>query len=80
MSTDTTDEATATLNVSWSHAERSACRTLMGGPQGATYELVGPGRYTAHELGEILSRVLDRRIEVRQQARPPPQAAASAED
>ncbi len=33
---------------------------------GATYELVGPGRYTAHELGEILSRVLGRRIEVRE--------------
>ncbi len=33
---------------------------------GATYELVGPGRHTAHELGGILSRVLGRRIEVRE--------------
>ncbi|GAA3213700.1 SDR family oxidoreductase [Dactylosporangium siamense] len=33
---------------------------------GATYELVGPGRYTAHELGDIISRVLQRPIEVRQ--------------
>ncbi|MDX6739573.1 SDR family oxidoreductase [Actinocorallia sp. A-T 12471] len=33
---------------------------------GATYELVGPGRYTAHELGEIISRVLGRPIEVRE--------------
>jgi len=33
---------------------------------GATYELAGPGRYTAHELGEIISRVLGRQIEVRE--------------
>jgi uncharacterized protein YbjT (DUF2867 family) len=33
---------------------------------GATYELAGAGRYTAHELGEIISRVLGRRIEVRE--------------
>jgi uncharacterized protein YbjT (DUF2867 family) len=33
---------------------------------GATYELVGPGRFTGHDLGEIISRVLDRRIEVRE--------------
>lgn len=33
---------------------------------GATYELVAPGRYTAHELGEIISRVLERPIEVRE--------------
>lgn len=33
---------------------------------GATYELVGPGRFTAHELGDIIARVLDRPIEVRQ--------------
>lgn len=31
---------------------------------GATYELVGPGRYTAHELGAIMSRVMGKRIEV----------------
>ena len=45
-----------------------ACAVLsdLGRHVGATYELVGPGRYTAHELGEILSRVLDQRIEVRQ--------------
>ena len=33
---------------------------------GATYELVAPGRYTAHELGDIISRVLERPIAVRQ--------------
>ncbi len=33
---------------------------------GATYELVGPGRYTAHELGAIMSRVSGRTIDVRQ--------------
>jgi uncharacterized protein YbjT (DUF2867 family) len=33
---------------------------------GATYELVGPGRFTGHDLGKIISRVLDRRIEVRE--------------
>lgn len=33
---------------------------------GATYELVGPGRYTAHDLVEIISRVLDRQIGVRE--------------
>jgi uncharacterized protein YbjT (DUF2867 family) len=33
---------------------------------GATYELVGPGRYTAHELGAIIAGVLQRPIEVRQ--------------
>lgn len=32
---------------------------------GATYELVGPGRYTGHELGEIISRVFGRPVEVR---------------
>jgi uncharacterized protein YbjT (DUF2867 family) len=32
---------------------------------GATYELVGPGRYTAHELGAIIAGVLERPIEVR---------------
>lgn len=33
---------------------------------GATYELVGPGRYTAHELGAIMSRVMSKSIAVRQ--------------
>ena len=33
---------------------------------GATYELVAPGRYTAHELGAIIAGVLGRPIEVRQ--------------
>lgn len=32
---------------------------------GATYELVGPGRYTAYELGAIIAGVLERPIEVR---------------
>ena len=31
---------------------------------GATYELVGPGRYTAHDLGSIISGVLGRTIRV----------------
>ena len=31
---------------------------------GATYELVGPGRYTAHDLGRIISGVLGRTIRV----------------
>ncbi len=50
---DVTDVACAVLGDPGRHA-------------GATYELVGPGRYTAHELGEIFSRVLGRAIEVRQ--------------
>ncbi len=33
---------------------------------GATYELVAPGRYTGHDLGEIISRVLARPITVRE--------------
>jgi uncharacterized protein YbjT (DUF2867 family) len=33
---------------------------------GATYELAAPGRYTAHELGDIISRVLGRPIAVRE--------------
>jgi uncharacterized protein YbjT (DUF2867 family) len=33
---------------------------------GATYELVSPGRYTGHELGAIISRVLGRDIPVRE--------------
>ncbi|GGF15721.1 SDR family oxidoreductase [Subtercola lobariae] len=32
----------------------------------ATYELVAPGRFTAHQLGEIISRVVERPIEVRE--------------
>ena len=32
----------------------------------ATYELVAPGRYTAHQLGETIARVMDRPIEVRE--------------
>jgi uncharacterized protein YbjT (DUF2867 family) len=45
-----------------------ACMTLIQSERhaGATYELVGPGRYTAHELGGIISRVLGRPIEVRE--------------
>jgi len=31
---------------------------------GATYELVGSGRYTAYDLGEIMSRVIDRPVKV----------------
>jgi uncharacterized protein YbjT (DUF2867 family) len=50
---DVTDVAALVLTDSGRHA-------------GATYELVGPGRYTAHELGEIISGVLGRPIEVRQ--------------
>jgi uncharacterized protein YbjT (DUF2867 family) len=33
---------------------------------GATYELVAPGRYTAHDLGKIISKVLGRDIAVEQ--------------
>lgn len=33
---------------------------------GATYELVAPGRYTAHDLGAIIQRVIGRRITVRE--------------
>ncbi len=33
---------------------------------GATYELAGPGRYTAYELGDIISAVLGRAVRVRQ--------------
>lgn len=48
---DLTDVAVMTLTDSARHAA-------------ATYELVAPGRYTAHELGEIIGRVLGRPIEV----------------
>lgn len=50
---DVTDVALAVLMDSAHHA-------------GATYELVAPGRYTAHDLGEIISRVLGRKIGVEQ--------------
>lgn len=45
-----------------------ACQVLADSEQhaGATYELVAPGRYTAHELGEIIERVLGGPIEVRE--------------
>lgn len=33
---------------------------------GATYELVAPGRFTAHELGAIIAGVIGRRIDVRE--------------
>ena len=33
---------------------------------GATYELAGPGRFTAHELGAIIAAVLGRDIQVRE--------------
>ena len=33
---------------------------------GATYELVGPGRFTAHDIGRVLSTVLQRYIRVEQ--------------
>jgi uncharacterized protein YbjT (DUF2867 family) len=45
-----------------------ACMALIDSERhaGATYELVAPGRYTAHELGDIISRVLGRQIAVRE--------------
>ena len=33
---------------------------------GATYELVAPGRYTAHDLGTVIERVMERPIAVRE--------------
>jgi len=33
---------------------------------GATYELVGPGRHTAHDIAEIIARVVGHRISVEQ--------------
>jgi len=48
---DVTDVAALVLTDSARHAA-------------ATYELVSPGRYTAHELGEIIARVLERPIGV----------------
>jgi uncharacterized protein YbjT (DUF2867 family) len=50
---DVTDVACTVLTESDRHA-------------GATYELASPGRYTAHELGDIISRVLNRPIKVRE--------------
>src|SRR5271170_6912396 len=50
---DVTDVACMALTDSERHA-------------GATYELVAPGRYTAYELGDIISRVLGRQIAVRE--------------
>ena len=50
---DITDVARIVLDDSAQHA-------------GATYELVGPGRYTGHDLGDIISRVFGRTIAVRQ--------------
>jgi hypothetical protein len=45
-----------------------ACMVLIDSERhaGATYELAAPGRYTAHELGAIIARVLGRPIEVRE--------------
>jgi uncharacterized protein YbjT (DUF2867 family) len=42
---------------------------VLGQPEkhaAATYELVGPGRYTAHDIGQVLSQVLGRTIGVEQ--------------
>src|ERR1700684_1835994 len=50
---DVTDVACLALTESERHA-------------GANYELAAPGRYTAHELGDIISRVLGRPIVVRE--------------
>jgi uncharacterized protein YbjT (DUF2867 family) len=50
---DVTDVACMALTDSERHA-------------GATYELASPGRYTAYELGDIISRVLGRPIAVRE--------------
>jgi uncharacterized protein YbjT (DUF2867 family) len=45
-----------------------ACMALIESERhaGATYELVAPGRYTAYDLGDIISRVLSRQIAVRE--------------
>lgn len=48
---DVTDVAVMTLTDSARHAA-------------ATYELVAAGRYTAYELGEIVSRVMDQPVDV----------------
>ena len=46
----------------------AAAIVLTGGDRhyGATYELVGPGRYTAHDMVAVMSRVLGRSIGVRE--------------
>jgi hypothetical protein len=45
-----------------------ACLVLSATPRhaGATYELVGPGRFTAHDIGAVIARVMGRPIEVRE--------------
>jgi uncharacterized protein YbjT (DUF2867 family) len=48
---DVTEVAVKVLTDSAAHA-------------GATYELVGPGRFTAHDLAAIIARVLEREIAV----------------
>jgi uncharacterized protein YbjT (DUF2867 family) len=48
---DVTEVAVKVLTDSATHA-------------GATYELVGPGRFTAHDLAAIIARVLEREIAV----------------
>lgn len=50
---DVTDVAAAVLADSGRHA-------------GATYELVSPGRYTAHDLGRIMSEILGKTVAVEQ--------------
>ncbi len=50
---DVTDVASAVLLDSERHA-------------GATYELAGTGRYTAHDMGEVIARVLGKPIRVEQ--------------
>jgi uncharacterized protein YbjT (DUF2867 family) len=68
-----------TFELSWSLERRQslvdlgdvtdvACLALIDSERhaGATYELAAPGRYTAHELGGIISRVLGRPIVVRE--------------
>ncbi len=50
---DVTDVAARVLDEPQRHA-------------GATYELVGPGRFTAYEIGEVLARVLGRDVGVEQ--------------
>ena len=50
---DVTDVAAIVLTDSGRHA-------------GATYELVAPGRYTAHDLGRIMSEIVGREVAVEQ--------------
>jgi len=50
---DVTDVAAMVLGTTERHA-------------GATYELVSPGRYTAHDLGDILAAVLGKPVDVRE--------------